>query len=43
MRHTHHLAGDDWATFSFGGVVRTHVNHAALLARSHERALIICV
>lgn len=31
MRHTHHLARDDWATFSFGGIVRPPVNHPVLL------------
>ena len=31
MRHTHHLARDDWATFSFRGIVRPPVNHPVLL------------
>lgn len=31
MRHTHHLARDDWGTFSFRGIVRPHVNHPVLL------------
>lgn len=33
MRHTHHLARDDLGTFSFGGIVRPHVNHPVLLPK----------
>lgn len=31
MRHTHHLARDDWGAFFFRGIVRPHVNLPVLL------------